>query len=206
MAHLLDVKAGQRILDACAAPGGKTTHIAALTQNKAEIVALDKYLQRVDLIEQGAKRLGCTEISARQWNLNVFPEFLEKESFDRILLDAPCSGLGVIRRNPEGRWNKDRGNLRTLASLQGRILRNVAGLLKPGGKLLYSVCTFSHQETDAIINDFLETHPKFELDLMKDEAPQEWNDLFTDQGTLRSFPHRHGGMDSFFAARIKRKV
>lgn len=206
MAHLLDVKAGQKILDACAAPGGKTTHIAALTENKAEIVALDKYHQRVDLIEKGAKRLGCTEISAQQWNLNVFPEFLGKESFDRILLDAPCSGLGVIRRNPEGRWNKDRGNLRTLASLQGRILRNVAGLLKPGGKLLYSVCTFSHQETDAIINDFLETHPKFELDLMKDEAPKEWSDLFTDQGTLRSFPHRHGGMDSFFAARIKRKV
>jgi len=205
MVHLLDVRAGQRILDACAAPGGKTTHIAALSENKAEIVALDKHLQRVELIEQGAKRLGCTNIIASQWDLNKRPDFLEPESFDRILLDAPCSGLGVIRRNPEGRWNKNRSNLKTLSALQRRILRNVDGLLKPGGRLLYSVCTFSHQETDAIINGFLEGHPQFELDNLKDELPPEWNGLFTERGTFRSYPHRHGGMDAFFAARLKRR-
>ncbi len=102
MAHLLDVQRGHRVLDACAAPGGKTTHMAALTSNGADILAFDKYAQRVELIEQGSKRLGCQNISARQWDLEERPDFLEVESFDRILLDAPCSGLGVLRRNPEG--------------------------------------------------------------------------------------------------------
>lgn len=205
MAHLLDVEAGQTILDACAAPGGKTTHIAALTGDQAAITAFDKYPQRVELIERGAARLGCRSISARQWDLDVAPDFLEEQSFDRVLLDAPCSGLGVLRRNPEGRWNKDRGNIKALAALQRAILDNVAGLVKPGGKLLYSVCTFTHLETDAVVTDFLAEHPEFELDNMKEQLPQEWAELFNDQGIMRTYPHRHGGMDLFFAARFRRR-
>ncbi len=204
MAHLLDVQPGQRILDACAAPGGKTTHLAALTGNRAEIIALDKYPQRVELIRQGAQRLGCTAISAREWDLTESPEFLDAQSFDRVLLDAPCSGLGVLRRNPEGRWNRSPVNLRELALLQRDILENVAALVKPGGKLLYSVCTFSHCETDAIVESFLTDHPEFMLDELNRQVPAEWEDLLTDKGTLRSYPHRHGGMDAFFAARFHR--
>ncbi len=204
MAHLLDVHPGQQILDACAAPGGKTTHLAVLTDNRAEILALDKYSRRVELIEAGGQRLGCSAIKTKTCDLTESLDFLEPQSFERILFDAPCSGLGVLRRNPEGRWNKTPSNLRELADIQRQILENIAPLVKVGGKLLYSVCTFSHIETDAIIDSFLADHPEFELENLASQVPPSWSDLFTAKGTLRSYPHRHGGMDAFFAARLKR--
>ncbi len=204
MAHLLDVQPGQQVLDACAAPGGKTTHLAALTENRAEILALDKYQRRAELIDEGAARLGCTAIATKTWDLIETPNFIEPQRFDRILLDAPCSGLGVLRRNPEGRWNKSPANLRDLAELQRQILETVAPLVKGGGKLLYSVCTFSHIETDALIDSFLADHPEFVLENLGEVMPSGWADLFTAKGTLRSYPHRHGGMDAFFAARLRR--
>lgn len=205
MAHLLDPQPHMRILDACAAPGGKTTHLAALTQNQAEIVALDKSPQRIELVRQGAQRLGCTQIATHAWDMTQTPDFLELESFDRILLDAPCSGIGVIRRNPEGRWNKTPADLRQLAQLQHNLLRTVAPLLHPGGLLLYSVCSFSHLETDTQIEQFLEQHPDFTLDVLSDFVPSPWQSLITDAGTLRTYPHRHDGMDAFFAARLRKK-
>ena len=205
IAHLLDVQPGQRILDCCAAPGGKTTHIAALTNNGAEIVALDKYPQRVELIDQGAERLGCRSIAAREWDLSEKPEFLAPASFDRVLLDAPCSGLGVLRRNPESRWNKSAVNLRELAALQQQLLGNVAPLVRSGGRLLYSVCTFSWAETDQQVTTFLADHPEFQLEDLREQTPREWAELFTEKGTLRSYPHRHAGMDAFFAARFRRR-
>lgn len=204
MAHLLEVQPGQRILDCCAAPGGKTTHIAALTENRSEIVALEKYPQRVELVERGAARLGCVNISAKAWDLTEPPQFLEEQSFDRILLDAPCSGLGVLRRNPESRWSKSAVNIRELAELQRELLFNVAPLLKPGGKLLYSLCSFSRQETETVVEQFLEAHPQFVLDEMRQHFPPEWRGLFTERGSFRSYPHRHDGMDAFFAARFVR--
>ncbi|MCW8892321.1 MAG: 16S rRNA (cytosine(967)-C(5))-methyltransferase RsmB [Deltaproteobacteria bacterium] len=204
--HLLDAQPGQNILEACAAPGGKTTQIAALAENNASITALDKYPQRVALIQEGAARLGCTCISAQQWDLTEPADFLEQGSFDRVLLDAPCSGLGVLRRNPEGRWNKGPVNLKELAALQRRILENIAGFVKPGGKLLYSVCTFSYAETDAIVESFLADHPEYELENLHEQVPENWAELLTSAGTLRSYPHRHAGMDAFFAARFKRQM
>lgn len=205
IAHLLDVHPGQKILDACAAPGGKTTHLAALTANQADILALDKYSHRVEMIQLGAQRLGCSAVVARECDLTEPADFLETQSFDRILLDAPCSGLGVLRRNPEGRWNKSSVNLKELALLQREILENVAPLVRNGGKLLYSVCTFSHGETDAIIDDFLADHPEFELEDLGGQVSRDWADLFTDKGTLRSYPHKHSNMDAFFAARLQRR-
>lgn len=205
MAHLLDPQPGQRILDACAAPGGKTTHLAALTDNRAEIVAIDKSPQRVELIKQGAKRLGCTAITATAWDMTIAADFLDPQSFDRVLLDAPCSGIGVLRRNPEGRWNKFPADLRQLAQLQQRLLHRTAPLVRPGGLLLYSVCSFSQLESDAVVDQFLAGHPEFEQDLLADLTPQEWSPLFTPTGSLRTYPHRHEGMDAFFAARLRRK-
>ena len=204
MAHLLDPQAGQKILDCCAAPGGKTTHVAALTGHRSEIVALEKHPQRVELIAQGAARLGCSNITAKEWDLTEPPQFLEEQSFDRILLDAPCSGLGVLRRNPESRWSKSAVNIRELAELQRELLFNVAPLLKPGGKLLYSLCSFSQLETDAVVAQFLEAHPQFALEDMRETVVPTWRELFTEDGTFRSYPHRHDGMDAFFAARFVR--
>jgi 16S rRNA (cytosine967-C5)-methyltransferase len=204
IAHLLDVQPGQRILDCCAAPGGKTTHIAALVENQAAIVALDKYAQRVELIKQGAARLGCENITAKEFDLTAPPLFLEDQSFDRVLLDAPCSGLGVLRRNPEGRWSKSAVNIRELAEVQREILFHVAPLVRPGGKLLYSLCSFALLETDQVIAQFLEAHPQFVLEDLRESTPSVWAELLSEQGTLRSYPHRHDGMDAFFAARFVR--
>ncbi len=202
MAHLLDPQAGDRILDSCAAPGGKTTHLAAMTNNQAEIIALEKYPQRVDLITQGAHRIGAQQIEARCWDLTEQPGFLEPESFDRILVDAPCSGLGVLRRNPESRWSRRPADIRELVELQRTILKQVAPLLRPGGHLLYSVCTFTAAETDAIMDNFLATHPGFKQEDFRTLLPTEWQELTTDKGYVRTLPHRHDGMDAFFAARL----
>ncbi len=202
IAHLLDPQPGDKILDACAAPGGKTTHIAALTDNQASITALDKYPQRVELINQGAKRIGCQNIEARCWDLTETPDFLVPESFDRILVDAPCSGLGVLRRNPESRWSRRPADIKELVELQRTILNQVAPLLRPGGHLLYSVCTFTAAETDAIVHNFLATHKDFVQEDFRTLLPTVWQELTTDNGSVRTLPHHHDGMDAFFAARF----
>jgi len=202
ISHLLEAKPGDRILDACAAPGGKTTHLAALTGNQAKIVALDKYPKRVELIEQGGARLGCRGIETRCWDLTAAPDFLAPETFDRILVDAPCSGLGVLRRNPESRWSRKPAHMKELAALQTTILNHVVPLLRRGGHLLYSVCTFTEAETDAVVSRFLATHPGMTLEDLRLLMSGEWTELLTGNGCLRTLPHRHDGMDAFFAARF----
>jgi len=202
IARLLDPQPGDRLLDACSAPGGKTTHMAALTGNRASILALDKHPQRAELVTQGAARLACEGIEARPWDLLEPPAFLAPQSFDRILVDAPCSGLGVLRRNPESRWNRKPADIRELAALQRTLLAQVAPLVRPGGHLLYAVCTFTAAETDAVVADFLVAHPEFRLEDLHDIVPSHWHELLTEDGLLRTWPHRHDGMDAFFAARF----
>jgi len=204
IAHLLDARPGLRILDSCAAPGGKTTHLATLCENRSSILALDKHPQRVELIKRGAARLGCASIEARSWDLLETPDFIDPQSFDRVLLDAPCSGLGVLRRNPESRWNRSAADVRELAAVQTTILEHVAPLLKPGGLLLYSVCTFTTAETTAVIGAFLERHREFVLEDLRETVPAAWHALIGADGMLRTLPHRHGGMDAFYAARLRR--
>lgn len=202
IAHLLDTQAGDAVLDACAAPGGKTTHVAALTGNQCRILACDKHPQRVEMINQGAGRIGCQGIEARCWDFTETPDFLEPESFDRILVDAPCSGLGVLRRNPESRWSRQASDIPVLAKLQQTILNQVAPLLRPGGRLLYSVCTFTTAETDAVVKDFLTSHPGFIQEDFRTLLPADWLELVADSGCIRTLPHHHDGMDAFFAARF----
>jgi 16S rRNA (cytosine967-C5)-methyltransferase len=202
IAHLLDPRPGETVLDTCAAPGGKTTHIAALTGNRARILALDKHSQRVELINQGAARIGGQGIETRCWDLSQKPDFLEPESFDRILVDAPCSGLGVLRRNPESRWSRRPADILALAELQRTILSQVAPLLRSGGHLLYSVCTFTAAETDTVVKDFLASQPGFVQEDFRALLPAGWLDLTTDSGCVRTLPHHHDGMDAFFAARF----
>jgi 16S rRNA (cytosine967-C5)-methyltransferase len=202
--HLLAPLPGERILDACAAPGGKTTEIAALTEGRARILALDIHPKRVALISEGARRLHCAGIETRCWDLTAPPAFLPPGSFDRVLVDAPCSGLGVLRRNPETRWRRTEAEIRQMATLQKRLLDNVAGLVRPGGVLLYSLCTLTPEETEGVVAAFLAGHPEFVREDLRPIYP-EWQELFDDQGALRTFPHRHGGMDAFFAVRFLRQ-
>jgi 16S rRNA (cytosine967-C5)-methyltransferase len=202
--HLLGPQPGERILDACAAPGGKTTQLAALSGNRAQILALDLHPQRVQLIRQGAKRLGCQGIEARPWDLTKKPEFLAPGSFDRVLVDAPCSGLGVLRRNPEIRWRRAASDLPRLAQLQRSILAQVAPLVRPGGTLVYSLCTLGAAETTGVVAAFEAAHPEFAREDLRPLVPEPWRELIDAQGFLRTLPHRHGGMDAFFAARFRR--
>jgi 16S rRNA (cytosine967-C5)-methyltransferase len=203
IAHLLAPRKAEKILDACAAPGGKTTHIAALAQNGASVLALDLHPQRVRLVTEGAERLGCRQIEARPWDLTRPPDFLPPAGFDRVLVDAPCSGLGVLRRNPEIRWRRTKDDIRRMASLQKAILGNVAPLVRPGGVLLYSLCTMTPEETTGVVEAFLGNHAEFEAEDLRPLFP-DWSDLFDSRGMLRTFPHLHGGMDAFFAVRFRR--
>jgi len=204
ISHLLDPQPGENILDACAAPGGKTTHIAALTDNQARITALELHEHRTELVRHGAQRLGCEKITAKTWDLREHPDFLPVESFDRILVDAPCSGLGVLRRNPEVRWRRQLNDLKEMAGLQMVILSQIVPLLKPGGVLLYSLCTDTPEESEEVVERFLKVEPSFEREDLRLSAPEEWQELFDDQGALRTRPYRHDGMDAFYAVRFRK--
>ena len=203
VAPLLTPQPGERLLDACAAPGGKTTHLAALTGNRAAITALDLHPQRLHLVEQGAKRLGCAGIVTRCWDVTLAPPFLPMESFDGVLVDAPCSGLGVLRRNPEARWRLQPADVTVLAERQAMILHQAAALVKPGGRLVYAVCTVTPEETDRQVAAFLARHGDFSLQPLDELVPDSWRELLDAQGCLRSWPHRFG-LDGFFAARLVR--
>ncbi|MEZ4600871.1 MAG: 16S rRNA (cytosine(967)-C(5))-methyltransferase RsmB [Syntrophotaleaceae bacterium] len=204
MACLIAPKAGERLLDCCAAPGGKTTHLAALADNRAEILALDIDAERLALVEQGARRLGLSGIACRTWDVTSPSAFLVPDSFDRVLVDAPCSGLGVLRRNPESRWRRTPDDLRTNSERQSMLLDRVAPLVRLGGRLFYSVCTLAQEETTVVAERFLSGHGEFSREDLREQAPQSWQELFDEQGALRTFPHRHHGMDAFYAVSFRR--
>jgi len=201
-AILLAPRPGERVMDVCAAPGGKTTHLAQLMEDRGTILAGDAFPRKLHLIEDTAARLGITIIRTTRLDAAkplTFPEGME---FDRILVDAPCSGLGVLRRNPEGKWWKTRQNIEELAVKQKAILRHAAGCLAKEGRLLYATCSTAEEENERVVDDFLSRNPCFMLEDLREIYP-EIGKLFTERGCFRSWPHRHG-MDGFFAARLRR--
>jgi len=205
IAHLLQTQPGDKVLDVCAAPGGKTTHVAALTQNKAEIWALDLHEKRLGLLQGSAERLGAV-IKTKQWDMTQPCTLFPAGSFNRVLVDAPCSGLGVLRRNPEARWRRTEDDVVRLAKLQKKLLANAAQLVAPGGLLVYSLCTTAAEESVAVIADFLKHYPDFSHEDLRLRVPQRWQELFNAQGQLVTFTHRHDNMDCFFAAALRRRV
>lgn len=201
--ELLGAEPGERIWDACAAPGGKTCHIAQLMDDRGELVATDISRSKLTLVQENTRRLGINSVSTDVADLHQ-PETFPNGHFDRILLDAPCSGLGVIRRNPEAKWRLFSGDITRLAAVQKTLLKNAASRLKPGGILLYSTCSTSEAENELVVEDFLLNHPEFVLENLNDIF-SGWSDLIPFYGMFRAWPHRHG-MDGFFAARIRRLV
>jgi 16S rRNA (cytosine967-C5)-methyltransferase len=199
---LLDPQPGERVLDTCAAPGGKATHLAQLMDNRGELLAMDISGSKLPLIQEAAQRLGITIIRTRMADLlqtGAFPA----DAFDRVLLDAPCSGLGVIRRNPEAKWRLTPEDVTRLAVTQKAMLKNAIRMLKPGGVLVYSTCSTTLEENEAVVGDFLSRHPHCVLENLNEQFP-DYRELFTEEGMFRAWPHRHG-MDGFFAARIRKK-
>ncbi len=195
---------GENVLDACAAPGGKATQLAQLMENRGEITACDLIGRKLRLIDENAARLGISCIKILPLDTAKPLKGIKENCFDRILLDAPCSGLGVIRRNPEGKWWKSAADVAELARGQKGMLENLAGYLKPGGSLIYATCSTTIEENEAVIEAFLKRHNEFVLEDLREAFPA-WTELFTDRGCFRAWPHRHG-MDGFFAARLKKKI
>jgi 16S rRNA (cytosine967-C5)-methyltransferase len=201
-ALLLDPRPGERVLDLCAAPGGKATAIAQLMNDRGAITACDISNGKLRHVEETAARLGISIISTRRSDA-VTPPAEFRGSFDRVLVDAPCSGLGVIRRNPEGKWRKGPDDIERLAETQKKILAAAAGSVAPGGVLLYATCSTSVTENEAVVDDFLSRRPDFVLEDGRELFPDR-SGFFSGRGMFRSWPHRHDGMDGFFAARMKR--
>jgi len=194
----LSPKPGERILDACAAPGGKTTHIAEVTKDEATIIALDRSETRCELLKENVERLGHKSIEIQVVD---FLKYQSQRSFDRILIDAPCSALGILRRHPEAKWRKKESDIKTLSKVQSELLDKGTALLKPGGVLVYSVCTYTPEETALVVEGFLKKHSQFKLDDLGAILPSACKSFIQSNGTFKTFPIP-GGMDGFFIARF----
>ncbi|ALF10107.1 16S rRNA (cytosine(967)-C(5))-methyltransferase RsmB [Parageobacillus thermoglucosidasius] len=205
VARALGPKEHERVLDSCAAPGGKSTHIAELMNNTGQVICADIHEHKVNLIEENAKRLQLTNISARTLDSRRLGEVFERETFDKILVDAPCSGFGVIRRKPDIKYAKTEADISSLAALQREILDAVAPLLKKGGTLVYSTCTIDHEENEAVIAQFLNDHPEFSPDETMQQRLPEKVQPYVRNGQLHLLPH-YFGSDGFFIASLRKKV
>jgi 16S rRNA (cytosine967-C5)-methyltransferase len=193
---------GETILDLCAAPGGKATHLAQLMENRGSILACDRDDRKLRLVRETAARLGVSIIETRKLDASLPLDELGGCRFDRILLDAPCTGLGVLRRNPEAKWRLTQIDAERMSALQGVILRNAAERLSEGGVLLYSTCSTSVAENEQLIEDFVSERDDFMVEDLQRMFP-DLSCLFTDRGFFRSWPHLHG-MDGFTAVRLRK--
>ncbi len=199
VARALDVEPGQLVLDACAAPGGKTTHIAERLNGKGHVNALDLHAHKVKLIKKQAQRLNLRAIEAEALDSRNVAERFKAKSFDRILVDAPCTGFGVLRRKPDIKWSKQEEDINRIISVQKGILEAQATLLKPGGKLVYSTCTIEEAENQEVVKQFLTDHPEFKLDVtLSNRLPDKLEGYFED-GQVQLLPH-YFGTDGFYIA------
>ena len=206
VAHVLNPKPGQRVLDACSAPGGKATHLAQLMENKGEILAFDIHSHKLDLIQQLTQRLGITIVEPQLGDAQDLPG-VRLYSQQRVLVDAPCSGLGVLRRRADLRWQREEQDLKDFPSLQLAILQRAASCVDVGGDLVYSTCTTEPEENFEVVKLFRTEHPEFEPVNLVESLPFELENprdiQQANKGMLQILPNRHG-MDGFFLAKFRR--
>jgi 16S rRNA (cytosine967-C5)-methyltransferase len=191
--HLLDPQPGETVVDACAAPGGKTTHIAELMQDQGVVWGCDRHASRLRKLQENGDRLHLSSIRIRAEDSRT-TEFVA----DRVLLDAPCSGLGTLHRHADARWRQTPESVQELAQLQSDLLMQAASWVKPGGTLVYATCTLHPAENEAVIAQFLDHSPQWQI-----APPDGFADWVSDRGWLQVLPHQHN-MDGFFMARLKR--
>jgi 16S rRNA (cytosine967-C5)-methyltransferase len=199
IARVLNPQPGEMILDYCSAPGGKATHLAALMSNQGKVVALELHDHRVELIKRLANRTGATMIQTIQHD-GTKP-FGQPNSFDRILLDAPCSGTGVLGRKIDARWQKTYEQLAELTGLQQALLKQAYACLKPGGTLVYSTCSLEWEENEKNLQWFLSEEPTATLESFKLPMPEE---TLIPEGFYTLLPQKLGG-DGFFIAKIRKE-
>ncbi len=201
--HIMDPKPGERVLDACAAPGGKTTHLAQLMGNRGRIYAADISTRRLPLLKENCHRLGIGIVTVLRNDLTKPVVFGGEGGFDRILVDPPCSGLGTLWRNPDIKWKRKEEELSTFREIQRAILHQLAPSVRRGGSLVYGTCTLTREENEEVVAEFIAEHQGFEVENLRRILPQGLKPLTGGDGFFRSFTHRHG-MDGFFAARLKK--
>jgi len=210
--ELLDVKPGQDVLDICAAPGTKTTAIAEALGGQGHVLALDRHAARLKLVARAARRLQLAGISTLVRDASGpltdlplpahLPDSADSHLFDRVLVDAPCSGLGAMRRNADVRWRIQPQDPEELASSQSALLDRAAAVVSPGGTLVYSTCTVMREENEEVVQRLLEAKPEFRQ-VPIEEHPTHLRPLIDSDGFLRCHPHLHD-TDGFFAARLER--
>lgn len=203
IAPLLQARPGTNVLDACAAPGGKTAHIADLCSNKVSLTAVDSSARRLDQTRANLRRLGVKNVRYEVGDLTDKAFVSTLGEFDRILVDAPCSGLGVLRRNPEARYRIEEEDIPGFAVKQRQITRSLATLLKPGGKMVYSVCTVTREETRDVISSVLDECPNLQKDGIEASELSEMSYSLAQDGFVETIPAPAGLLvDGFFAARM----
>jgi len=210
---LLALEPHHRVLDVCAAPGTKTTAIAEELSGSGSVLALDRHAGRLRLVAQGARRLGLPGISTlvRDATLPLAdlplaadqPSAPEGPAFDRVLVDAPCSGLGALRRNPDARWRVRESDPGRLAAIQSNLIEEAARVVSPGGSLVYSTCTVLREENEEVVEGFLAGHPDFQA-AAPASLPPALAAVADAKGFIRCQPHIND-TDGFFAARLERK-
>lgn len=195
---------GMRVLDACASPGGKTTAMAAMADDRATIVAADVRKARIQLLRETVRASATTSVRVVQADLEEGLPFTA--AFDVVFVDAPCSGVGTIRRDPDIRWRRTEGDLAPLAASQIRMIHNAAQAVGAGGRLIYSTCSSEPEENDAVLEEFLRANSSFRLVNLVQEQPPYFGALapvLDSDGILRTSPHEHG-LEAFFGAVLRR--
>lgn len=189
VAPFLEVEPGQRVVDACAGAGGKTLHLASLMENKGQLIALDIYANKLKELKRRAKRNGAHNVEARHIDTTKVVKKLYGTA-DRVLIDAPCTGLGVLKRNPDAKWKLQAEFLNEITGVQQQILQDYSRILKPGGKMVYATCSILPQENDVQIKQFLSSEPGKDFSLKKEAK------IFASKT----------GFDGFYMAQLEKKA
>ena len=202
VSYLLSPSDAQCIVDLCAAPGGKTTHLAHLMGNAGKLIAVDVSAEKIALLEKNCRRVGAHNVETQVLDATKADLGFIKTA-DAVLIDAPCSGFGTLRRHPDIRWNKTFKQVRALSEIQYSLLRNAAQHIKPGGILVYSTCSVEPMENEEVVQRFLTNFPMYTVENARSFFPDVPPSVITPQGFIQTFPHEHG-VDGAFAARLRR--
>lgn len=201
-AIILDPKPGELVIDVCSAPGGKATHMAQIMKNKGQIIARDVHEHKIDIINEAAKRLGISIIKAEVYDaVSVDERLLEKA--DRVLVDAPCTGYGIIRKKPDIKWARTLTDIKEITDIQFKILCAASKYVKPGGSIVYSTCTIEKEENRDLVERFLAYNNDFEFEEFDQLLPEVLKE-HSGKGYIELYPNING-IDGFFIAKMKRK-
>lgn len=204
VAQIADPKEGQMVIDVCAAPGGKSLHIAELLKGTGHVEARDLTAYKVNMIEENIMRSECSNIHAVQWDATQLDE-QAIETADIVIADLPCSGLGVLGKKTDLKYKMTKETQEDLVKLQRTMLKNVHQYVKPGGTLVYSTCTIHEEENIGNVHWFLENHKEFELVPIKELVCEELQESIVEEGTLQFLPGVHK-CDGFFIAKFRRRM